>query len=357
MYPKLIINLTKIKENTAFIENACRRSGIQFSPVVKGVCADSRIVEILNQFDLHSFADSRLLNLTHLESSRPNMLVRIGDPQQAEDIVRLCRYSLQSEIQTIEALSRAAQKLETPHKVILMIDAGDLREGLMYDQPELIKKAAKTILASPLLILEGIGVNLTCFGGVLPDTFNLGGLVALAKELRKTLDAPIPLISGGNSSSLGLVFRGNMPRGINHLRIGESLLLGRDTAMGTAIQGMHRDAFTLRASLGEVQLKPSKPIGESGLNAFGEKVSFTDTGPMLRGIALVGRQDIDPDAIFPRDPSVRVLGASSDHLLLDLTSAPQHQIGGQIDFDVGYSSLLRTFTSSYISKEYIGGAL
>lgn len=356
MYPKISVSLTKIRENAKFISDACQHAGIRFSPVVKGVCADSRIINALSEFDLHSFADSRLLNIEHLKSNLPKMLVRLADPQQAEEVVRLCDYSLQSELKTVEALGKAAAKLQKPHRIILMLDLGDLREGLMYSKSVLIKQTARMIFASPWLELHGIGTNLTCFGGILPDTDNLTRLVQIAAELRKTLDAPIPLISGGNSSSLGMVVSGTIPKGINHLRIGESLLLGRDTALGKPISGMYQHAFTLSATLGEVQTKPSKPIGQSGPNAFGEEVWFEDTGPMRRGIALVGRQDIDADSITPRDPRIKVLGASSDHLLLDLTQAPELELGSPIQFDVGYGSLLRAYTSPYVTKEYEGDA-
>lgn len=354
MYPKISVNLRKIKENAQIISDACRRNGLTFSPVVKGVCADERIISALGDAGIHSLADSRLYNIDRISSHLPKMLVRIGDPRQAEDIVRLCDYSLQSEIRTIEALGEAAQKLQKLHKVILMIDLGDLREGLMYNKPALIKKAAKAICDGSYLRLEGIGVNLTCFGGVLPDADNMHALVSIAAALRTEFNIALPLLSGGNSSSLGLLLSGSLPQGINHLRIGEGLLLGRDTALDTAITGMHQDAFTLSAVLGELQTKPSKPIGTSGLNAFGEAVHFEDVGPMCRGICLVGRQDIDADTLRPRDPRIKVLGASSDHLLLNMSGAPESKLGSPILFDVGYGSLLRAYTSPYVSKEYEG---
>ena len=356
MYPKISVNLRKIKENAKIISDACRQNSLTFSPVVKGVCADEHIISALGDAGIHSLADSRLYNIDRISSHLPKMLVRIGDPKQTEDIVRLCDYSLQSEILTIEALGQAAQKLQKLHKVILMIDLGDLREGLMYNRPAVIKKAAKKICEFPYLRLEGIGVNLTCFGGVLPDADNMQALISIAANLRKALDIPLPLVSGGNSSSLGLLLTGGLLQGINHLRIGEGLLLGRDTALGTALAGMHQDAFTLSATLGELQTKPSKPIGTTGANAFGETVHFEDVGLMRRGICLVGRQDIDADTLKPRDPRIKVLGASSDHLLLDMTGAPEIQLGSEILFDVGYGSLLRAYTSPYVSKEYEGEA-
>ncbi|MHC1787667.1 MAG: alanine racemase [Christensenellales bacterium] len=349
MYPLISVDLQKLKENAAFLLAACRRSGIHLSAVTKVVCAQEDIVRALSPY-ADSFADSRLENLRRIKVGKPKLLLRLGDPGQAADIVRDSDLSLQSEPGTLEALGQAARSLQKAHRVILMIDLGDLREGLLYSDRRAILQAAQIARAQPGLELLGLGVNLTCFGGILPDEDNLRTLADIAAWLRQELDLPLPLVSGGNSSSLSLMLRGGMPPGINHLRLGESLMLGRDTALGAPLPGLHQDVFTLSARLGEVQWKPSRPVGSSGPNAFGERPVFPDLGPMRRGIALVGRQDIDAEGLVPRDPRVRVLGASSDHLILDLTAAPAYQVGDSLDFGVSYGALLRAFTSPYVSK-------
>lgn len=353
MYPMIQADLGKLRENAAHLAGLCRKAGIQYYAVTKCVGAQPDIVAALADI-ADGFADSRLQNLARINTAKPKLLLRIGDPAQARDIVQHADISLQSEILTIHALGEAAQALQRQHKVILMVDLGDLREGLMYTDREGILRAASAVKDTPGLTLHGVGVNLTCFGGIIPQEDNLGRLVEIAAWLRRELDLPIPLVSGGNSSTVGLLLQGKVPAGINHLRIGESMLLGSDTATGEAFDFLHRDAFTLQAVLGEVQTKPSRPIGSPGPNAFGERVSFPDLGPMRRGIVLIGRQDIDVDGLIPRDVRIQVLGASSDHLIVDLTAASGYEVGDVVTFGLSYGALLKAYTSPYVHKAVVG---
>lgn len=352
MYPQIACDLNKLRHNAAWLAGACRKAGIQIYAVTKALCGDPDIAAALYDA-VDGFADSRVPNLQRLPAGKPKMLLRIGDPEEARDIVAHADLSLQSEQVTILALGRAAQALQRAHKVVLMVDLGDLREGLLYTDRDAILRTARAVKDAPGLTLEGIGVNLTCLGGILPDQENLGRLCEIAAWLRQELDVPLPLVSGGNSSSVGMLLRGQMPSGITHLRIGETMLLDSDTATGQPFGLLNPDAFTLTARLGEVQCKPSRPIGSTGPNAFGERVTFEDRGLMRRGIALIGRQDTDAEGITPRDPCIRVLGASSDHLALDLSGAPEYQVGDLVHFGVGYGALLKAYTSAYVAKAYV----
>ena len=87
-------------------------------------------------------------------------------PDDAEEIVHASDISLESEIKTILALEKAAAKLGKMHRVILMIDLGDLREGIFFRDYDEIFEAASTIKCSPHLELYGIGTNLTCYARV-----------------------------------------------------------------------------------------------------------------------------------------------------------------------------------------------
>ncbi len=350
MYPQITCHLEKLRHNAAVVAAACHQAGIHLCAVTKGVCANRDVVTAISREAVDSLGDSRLLNLATLPGDKPRLLVRLADPQQAEQVVTHSHISLQSEHTAIRALGQVAQRLNKPHQVILMIDLGDLREGLLYTHREDILRTAQAVKEAPWLTLQGVGTNLTCFGGILPGQENLGQLVDIAAWLRRELNLPIPWVSGGNSSSLGMVFSGQMPPGVNHLRVGESILLGRDTTTGQPFPQLRQDVFTLSARLGEVQTKPSQPIGETGPNAFGEEVSFPDLGPMRRGILLVGRQDTDWQGLTPRDSRVKVLGASSDHLLVDVTAAPDLKVGDVLHFDVRYGALLQAYTSRYVSK-------
>ena len=352
-YPCITADLNKLRHNAAALAALCHDHGVSLAAVTKAVCADSRIAAVLAE-EADMLADSRTQNLQKLGAVKPRMLLRVAMPSEAAEAVAYAEISLQSEITSILRIAKEAARQGKVHRVILMIDLGDLREGLWYGREREIESAARAIVREPALDLYGVGTNLTCFGGILADEENLGRLVGIADHLRRLLDAPVPLVSGGNSSSVGLLFEGRMPRGVNHLRLGESILLGNDTAKCAPLPGLYTDAFCLSAELVEKQRKPSLPVGSAGANAFGEAVHFVDEGEQMRGILAIGRQDTNAEGLTPLDAGVRVLGASSDHLIVDLTrEEAQYGVGDILSFTPDYGCLLKAYTSSCVEKCYI----
>ncbi len=346
----LIVDVTKFRQNVRTIVNRCKESDISVAYVTKCTLADPVLCQAAMEEGAALFADSRLLNMAHLPEGLPRMMLRIGCPEEADDIVATADISLQSEIGTIRALGRAAREQGKKHKVVLMIDLGDLREGIYFENSEGILAAAEAVVQERSLELYGVGTNLTCFGGIVPSPQNLSVLTDIADDLRRRFTLPLPFVSGGNSSSLPLLLSGKMPEGVTNLRIGESILLGTDTAHGGPMAGLNQDVFTLKVQLAEIQKKPSRPVGESSINAFGEKVFFEDKGEMIRGICAIGRQDVDIDGLTPLDENVVILGGSSDHLLVDLTRCPEKKVGDVLSFAPSYGALLRLYTSPFVCK-------
>ena len=104
----------------------------------------------------------------------------------------------------------------------------------------------------------------------------------------------------------------------------------------------------------ELKEKPSLPIGEVGVDAFGQKPYYEDRGIMKRGIIAVGKQDTDLDSMTPVDPQIEIMGGSSDHTILDLTHCDrQYAVGDVIAFELGYGGMLKTATSPYVEKKYV----
>ena len=349
--PKLIIHKQKLLHNMQTLVQAAHAQGVQIALVSKVVCAHPAVIDCINQSGCDMLADSRTENLRSADTRLPKLMLRIGMPEAAEEIVRGSDISLESETDTILALEQAAAKLDRKHRVILMIDLGDLREGIFFKDWDLILNTAETVKNCPHLELYGTGTNLTCYGSVLPDRDNLGTLVSITERLRNELSLPIPVISGGNSTSLQLLFDGTLPKGINHLRLGESAMCGMIPGTYTPIEGCSQDAFELCATIAECKIKPSYPIGTLSRNAFGETVEYVDKGMMRRAIAAIGRQDVRTDGLTPKDPRIEILGASSDHLILDLTNAPEYRVGDTVSFGLDYGALLSASTSAYVHKE------
>ena len=295
--------------------------------------------------------ESRLENIHRLRAGgilAPIVLLRIPPLSGAEEIVGSVDLSLNSEVSVLQSLSHAAESIGTRHDVVLMVDLGDLREGFWPDD---LIPAAREVRDLPGVRVVGIGTNLSCYGGVVPTRRNMQALVEHARRVEDVLGTRLEIVSGGNSSSLPLLAAGEMPAEINHLRIGEALLLGRETIERSAWPGTVQDAFVLSAEVIELKRKPSVPIGETAQDAFGAKPSFVDMGERLRAILNIGREDVDVSGLAPLEPEVSIIGASSDHLILDL-GAGEHRVrlGDELQFLPNYSALLAGMTSAYVEK-------
>ncbi len=319
MYPQLLINTTKFKQNIGLLKSKLKAENISLMAVTKVFLADPILVQCCMEAGVDYLADSRIKNLKSLNKfAIKKVLLRLPAPSEVEDVIRYADISLNSELKTIQLLNDAATACHKKHKIILMLDLGDLREGIM---PADFDQTVTAIKKFEHIDLIGLGVNLTCYGAIIPSSENLGQLVDFAQRLEEVHGINPSIISGGNSSSLHLIEKNQLPQAINNLRLGEVLVLGRETAYGQKIAGAHDDIFTLRAEIIEKKLKPSLPIGESGVDAFGNKQVYEDKGPMLRAIANIGRQDVLVDKISPLDEDIEIIGASSDHLILDISNS------------------------------------
>lgn len=352
MYPSIEINLRKIKENASLLLKLCRSSGIEPCAVTKAVCGSLPVAEALVEAGFKQLADSRLENLAGLRKrfahSVELVLLRLPMLSQCSTVPLFCDISLNSELSTLAMMENYVRESSASHRVILMVDLGDLREGFWPDEMAFVHEAISGFTA---LKVEGLGVNLTCYGGVIPDQANLSRLVGLKKAWEQQ-GGQLKTLSGGNSSTVRLLLEKKVPAEINHLRLGESILLGRETIDREAIPGAHLDAFTIRAEVIELKEKPSLPLGTVSQDAFGQTPCFIDRGVHRRAILAVGRQDIDLplESLHSR---LEILGASSDHLIADAVGCPGLKVGDLVEFIPGYGALLKAMTSPYVRKEYV----
>lgn len=346
------VDLAKVTENTRRVVEALGGRGVY--GVTKVTCGAPEVARAMLAGGAAGIADSRLENIARMREAGVAAgfwSLRAPAPALAEDAVRLLDVSLESELETVRALDAAARALGKTHRIVAMVDLGDLREGMMpADLPAFVEAAD----ALPNIEVFGIGASLTCYGAIVPDERNLGELVALTQTAEARLNRRLH-VSGGMSSSLDALVEGILPDRVDSLRIGESILLGVSTVTREPILGLHTDAITVTAPVIECLVKPSKPRGTSAQDAFGGRPTFEDRGERRRAILAIGRQDIVPDGIVPRDPRVQVLGASSDHLVLDVHDLPAPpRLGDAIEFVPGYSATLAAFTSPYVDKRFVG---
>lgn len=354
--PRLEIYPDRIAANARAVIGLCHEHGAQVAAVTKVTCAHPAVVHALEQGGADMIADSRIANLQAMANTgldRPLMLLRIPAPSRAADVVRCADLTLNSSLDTIRLLSEAAQLVGRRHQVIVMVDVGDLREGVWADRAlEVVKGAA----GLPGIEVVGMGCNLACYGGVIPSTKNMRALIEVRNACRATTGLELGLLSGGNSANLPLLMSGAMPKEINHFRIGEAIVLGRNVIDRSPWPGTRQDTFILAAEVVEVERKPSVPIGDRGQDAFGGTPEFVDRGLRRRAICNLGRQDVVVDGIEPLDSGIIVLGGSSDHLILDVEEAAKEvKVGDEVLFYPGYGALLALSTSPYVQKVVVKG--
>lgn len=360
MYPKLTIDLQKLKANLDGVAKIVKEDGNRSLMIVtKGLCADEKMTDMVAAHPAVDYmADSRMENIkTYKEkaekSHKETLLLRLPMKCEIRDVVAYADISFNSELFTLRLLQEEAKKQGKVHKVVLMIDLGDLREGIFFRDEDKIQETVGAILKMDSLKLIGVGVNLTCYGAIIPSRENLSQLVGWAERIEAKFGITLEMISGGNSSSVYLIEQGDLPGKINNLRLGEAFLLGNDTAYGAKLPGTVDDALILEAQIIELQEKPSLPIGEVGVDAFGQKPEYKDRGIIKRAILAIGQQDTAADSMTPLDENIDILGSSSDHLILDVTRSDKaYQVGDVVEFKVGYGGMLKASTSPYVEKVY-----
>lgn len=350
-YPCIEVKLSKVTHNAKEVVSMCNEKGIDVIGVTKVFCAEEPIIKAMLRGGIRQVGDSRVQNLKKISDMKcKKMLLRISMESEAKDVVKYSDVSLNSELDTIKALSKAARGLNKFHNIILMVDIGDLREGVLVED---VIPMVGEIFKLDNINLIGLGTNVTCYGGVLPDKDNLGKLIKLKKDIKEIFNINLPIISGGNSSSLYMVMENTIPEEINQLRIGEGIVLGRETSFGKRIPNCYDDAFILKGEIVEIKNKPTVPIGKIGMDAFGQTPHFEDKGIRRRAIIAIGRQDIKVDGLIPLDKNVTIFGASSDHLILDVTDSEKPlKVGDIVEFKMDYGCLLAAMTSQYVKKYY-----
>lgn len=358
-YPLLEINLNKIADNTKYLVDLCNKNNISIAGVIKGVNADEEVVNVLADGGCKYLASSRIEQLTDLKEKnieKETMLIRMPMKHEIKEVVKYIDISLNSEINTINLLEKECKKQKKEHKIILMVDLGDLREGF-FNKEELIDITLYIENNLEYVKLYGIGTNLSCYGSIKPSHENLSYLCEIAQDIEDKIGRKLDIVSGGSTTSLPLLFDNKMPSKINNLRIGEALIIGRDLIdhWGYDLDKMHKDTMILKAEVIEIKEKPTYPIGEMFLDAFGNKPVYEDKGIRKRAILAVGKQDFVNDRdLVPLDENVEIVGSSSDHLIVDIQDSDTNfQVGDIMSFGMFYSNALYLTSSKYVNKHYI----
>ena len=212
MPPRLEIDLRKIHHNAQSLVQNLSRIGIDVVGVTKAVLGSSKVVHTLLDAGVKTLGDSRIENIEAMraEGGKSLMeLIRSPEPSQTERVVAHVDTSFNTELEVIRLLSSAARRTGKMHGVLLMVELGDLREGIM---PQDLAEVVDATLRLPNITLRGLGTNLACLSGVVPNQTNMSELSSLANEMETTFGVHFDTISGGNSGNLTWALGGHKRR-------------------------------------------------------------------------------------------------------------------------------------------------
>ena len=358
---RVVIDLRAMKHNIEVVDRWMTSHGASWTLVTKCLCGHADTLRGLQFLGVRSIGDSRLENLESLERVAPDLetwYLRLPHLAAIPDIVRLSDVTLNSEMEVIEALSLEAQRIGKIHRIIVMIELGDLREGIL---PGSLTAFYDQVFNLPSIEVLGIGANLGCLSGAVPNVDQLMQLVLYRELLELKFKRPMPMISAGSSAVLSLLLQGNLPRPVNHFRIGEAVFLGSDLVHGGSLQGLRDDAIFLEADIVELKEKNLIPLGETTAHTPFEPIE-QNTGAMepgqrgYRAVISVGQLDTEVSGLLPLNPSHRIAGASSDLTVLNVGENPGGlKVGDSVKFRLNYAALVRAMSSKYIEKMLMPG--
>ena len=361
--PTLVVDHDNLRYNMRTVTGWCRDAGIDVAGVIKVTTGMASVALDYEECGAKWIASSRLEQLQRAKDAGvkiPLLMIRVPMISELEEMIKVCDYSLQSSSDTLKALEAECLKQDRTHNVILMADLGDLREGF-FEKEELVDVAEYVENKLDSIHLAGIGTNLGCVGSVKPTEEKMLMLADWAEAVEEAIGRPLEIVSGGATSSLMPVFDGVMPPKVNMLRIGAVTFCGPTedlrTCYGrTEVDVMSDEAFILEAEVIETNTKPTHPIGELGVDAFGKKATYTDRGRRRRAILAVGRADYgDIDDLIPLTEGAQVTMASGDHTIVDIEDCKdQIRVGDVMRFKLKYSSILRLTASENITIEEKG---
>lgn len=345
----------ELKHNFNFLNNLFKERGIKWGITTKLFCGNRDFLNEVIDLGIGEVHDSRISNLRVIKEIDPDTVtIYIKPPPKdiVKDVVKYADISLNTELSTLHGLSEEAERQDKIHKVIIMIEMGDLREGVMRD--DLINFYEK-VFRLPGIEVIGLGTNLNCLHGVMPDGDKLIQLALYKQIIELRFKKKIPLVSGGTTVTIPLLLRNQLPSGINHFRVGEALFFGKNLFTDDVIEGMTDRVLELYTQIIELSEKPKVPMGELGVNPQGQTTNVIeeDVGKTsYRAIIDIGVLDIQPNYLVPVDDDITISDASSDMLILDVGSNPKnYKVGDTIRFKLKYMGALGLMSSDYIEKK------
>lgn len=347
----------KLRTNYNYLDGLFKKHDKEWAIVTKMLCGNKKYIEEIIKLGPKELCDSRISNLKVVKSIDPKIETVYIKPPAKRSIANVIKYadaSFNTEYDTIRLLSDEAKRHNKMHKVIIMIELGDLREGVLGEN---LMSFYESIFKLPNIKVTGIGANLNCLYGVLPSQDKLIQLSLYEQLIEAKFNRKIPWVTGGTSIVIPLLFKKQVPQGVNHFRIGETLYFGYNLINEKPIKGMKQDVIMFFAEIIEITKKPKVPDGLLAKNTTGEtlEVNEDDYGKTsYRAILDFGLLDISTDFLIPKDKGLNFVGASSDMVVMDFGKTKRnYKVGDLVSFKMKYMGALGLLNSNYIEKRII----
>jgi predicted amino acid racemase len=375
MNPQVEVNVGGILRNLRVLKQMAAEQGIRVSAVTKGLAGYAPLFQILVENGVDSICEARVQTLRKFAPYTEGVekwLIRLPLPSEAADVVRYADVSLNSELATVRELSKEAVRQRREHRVVLMAELGELREGCFPEELLAVCEACERL---PGIELHGIGANLSCFNEIVPDEDNMGALAQTAEDIEAVLGRRLAVVSGGSSSTIRMLEERALPKKINHLRIGEAALLGNIVCYDKPFAGASTGNFILSAEIIESKEKPAAPWGMRVDAASGEQYGgrreaveyegVRDVGPTdfsaesvfaheqsrKRVLLAAGYQDLDLREAVPLDAGLRVLGVTSDCSIADVEDCERSFApGDSVRFSLRYHAVVQAMAAESVRK-------
>jgi len=348
------LDYQKLHQNFKFLDDFFSERNIEWGIVSKLLCGNEKYIGVLIGMGMKEFHDSRISNLRMIKKIDPDaQTVYIKPPARrvVKSLVKYADVSFNTEFDTIKLISDEAVKQNKTHKIIIMVEMGDLREGVLGDN---LVEFYSSIFKLPNIKVVGLGTNLNCLSGVMPSHDKLIQLSLYKQLIEASFKVKIPFLTGGSSVTIPLLLKKMLPAGINHFRIGETLYFGNNLVTNKTIKGMKSNVFTLYTEIVELMEKPIVPTGELGTNMAGERIEINEADygkSSCRALLDVGLLDVDPQHLTPVKSGITITGASSDILAVDLGRNRRNiKVGDLMAFKLDYMGVLKILNSNYIDK-------
>ncbi len=362
---ELVIHSERIKNNIKQLSSFFKENKIEWSLVTKVFSGDKAFLNHILTEDviknIASVGDSRLTSLKNLRAVNPNLkTIYIKPPAAlyADEVVKYADVSLNSSLTTIKALNNAAKNQNKKHHIIIMVELGELREGVKRDN---IINFYKEVFTLDYIEVIGIGSNLGCMYGVEPTYDKLIQLSLYRELINIKFDTELKYISGGSSITLPLIDLKETPKEINHCRIGETAFFGISPLNNKPFKNLYTNTFEFYANIIELEEKNNIPDGIINNANIGVTNSIADDSQKTSYKAILdfGMLDVDKKDISTSDSDINFVGVTSDMLVIDIGTNKtkdgntKYKVGDKIKFTPNYMGVARLLNSKFIDKIYV----